>query len=490
MAGIERWRSLLVISLLLGVAPRAGAQLISPGKLSRAHERLEGIRHCTECHELRQRGITNARCLACHKPLAARIAARRGFHADLASKNCAECHKEHFGRDFAVLRFDTTGFDHRKTGFTLEGHHAELACRKCHRASLIADSAVRAFKTRYAALDQTFLGLGTTCTSCHRTDNPHGRQFGDRACTDCHTQRAWKGAARFHHDRTRFTLTGRHRRVRCDQCHQPRTRGKPASLQYVGIRFAACTDCHRDPHNRAMGAHCTRCHTTGGWKQLDRAAVERGFDHSTTGYKLVGAHARLVCAACHDRTHADTAVRLRFRDAANVPYPRPVATDCLSCHRDYHAGAFAKAAGGGAVCANCHTQTAWTPTTFDVKRHASTAFPLEGAHLAVPCLDCHGSPATGSLRFRFEKTTCQACHAPTNPHGTQFAGRACADCHTATTFRIVAFDHATTRFPLDGQHRSVPCASCHPMGKDPDGKPMRIYRPLGTKCHDCHAGTR
>jgi hypothetical protein len=54
------------------------------------------------------------------------------------------------------------------------------------------------------------------------------------------------------------------------------------------------------------------------------------------------------------------------------------------------------------------------------------------------------------------------------------------------TFRIAAFDHSRTRFPLDGRHRDVECADCHVMVTAADGREFRRYRPVGTQCRDCH----
>ena len=126
------------------VAPvPAGAQLISPGKLSAAHAELEGLRNCTQCHRLRQKGVDRELCLACHTPLADRIRRDAGFHATLEERDCATCHKDHFGREFDILRLDTLAFDHELTGYGLTGLHRDADCRACHTPSLVEDAAVR-----------------------------------------------------------------------------------------------------------------------------------------------------------------------------------------------------------------------------------------------------------------------------------------------------------------------------------------------------------
>ena len=49
---------------------------------------------------------------------------------------CAACHPDHAGRDFALISWtegDPARFDHRRTGWTLEGSHGKVECAKCHK---------------------------------------------------------------------------------------------------------------------------------------------------------------------------------------------------------------------------------------------------------------------------------------------------------------------------------------------------------------------
>jgi hypothetical protein len=546
------------------------AQLISPGRLSSSHTDLEGVRNCTQCHRLRERGVVNSLCLSCHEALRARVDAQRGYHATVTDRSCAECHKEHFGTDFALVRLDTTTFEHDQVGFTLEGHHAELSCRECHTAGLVADTAVRRVKAEHDALDRTYLGLATTCNGCHADDDPHDGQFGDRGCTDCHAQERWQGAELFDHRTTDYPLTGRHRSVECAKCHAPAGRDSQRPVRYADLPFASCTSCHRDPHDRQMGADCTRCHSTDGWSQITNGQFEQTFDHATVGYTLRGAHGDLACVACHSGD-ADGAqdIQLRFVGGTRGRrYPTPASETCASCHLDYHRGAF-RGSSNGADCRTCHTEDAWRPTTFGVERHndgstfeltgahVTTAcvdchrdpatpdalrfrwphdactschepsqpqgqqfagrlctechdtegwiptiygivrhndgstFQLTGAHVATPCMECHRDPAApDSLRFRLSHEQCVSCHEPSKPHGDQFAGQACSDCHTTDSFRIPGFDHSGTRFPLDGRHQDVACNRCHAIEVRADGTELRRYRPLGLQCEDCHGEGR
>lgn len=474
----------LLAMALLGASVPAQGQLLSPGPLSAAHEALEGARQCTRCHELRQRGVADDLCLTCHEPLAERIGAGTGFHGREAASDCGRCHREHFGADFDIAPFDTTAFDHARTGHTLEGAHTELGCRECHRPELIADTLVRSEKGSAGALGATFLGLPGSCETCHAADDPHGSQFDGRRCTSCHGQRSWRGAQGFQHDDAAFRLTGAHRDVACDGCHVREAGG----VRYRPVAHDGCAACHRDPHAGRMAGACASCHTTPGWSDV-RSGFESAFDHGSTAFALVGRHADLPCGACHDPSaRRGPELRLTYHGAAGARYPAPEAASCASCHVDPHAGAFA--GGDGATpCASCHGNDGFLPARYDVARHnAEASFHLDGAHAATPCYMCHDPDVSPLERYRIRDTSCRSCHAADDPHGDQFGGRPCATCHVTSDFRTVHVDHDATRFPLTGAHIGVACAACHRATTDAAGRRFTRYSPISPDCVDCHGG--
>jgi len=486
--------SAILMALVVGVPAVGSAQLISPGKLASPHSALEGMRNCTQCHALRQRGSANPKCLECHAPLAKRIADSTGLHATYGGRNCAACHKEHFGPTYRLVELDTATFEHGKTGYDLRLGHATVACGDCHTPEHIVSAEVRAFKGQHRALDRTFLGLPTACRSCHADDDPHERQFATRACDRCHDEAEWTAAPRFNHDRTRYRLTGEHRTARCAACHPDASKDPTAPrVQYVGLTFGACTACHKDHHRGAMGGTCTDCHTTAGWRRLNRNTFEGRFDHGATKFPLRGAHADVKCRTCHGRATArPKGIRMTFAAReAGATYPRPHFAACQSCHLDRHDGAF-KASPGGITCDRCHGEVTWRPTTFGLAQHARVErFSLTGAHQAVPCIACHagtGADSASATVFHLAKTDCASCHAERDPHAGQFAGVPCDRCHRTASFIVAQFDHSTTRYPLDGAHASVPCASCHRAAQATDGTVVVRYKPLGTACKDCHGG--
>jgi hypothetical protein len=115
--------------------------------------------------------------LDCHTEIAARLSARKGLHATYhiqpgSSQECAGCHSEHNGEDFPLIKWDIKSFDHKETGYLLEGQHAGLACNKCHNASRISPEGRASIKIKDPS--RTYLGVATVCTTCHQ-DQHKGR---------------------------------------------------------------------------------------------------------------------------------------------------------------------------------------------------------------------------------------------------------------------------------------------------------------------------
>ena len=142
------------------------------------------------------------------------------------------------------------------------------------------------------------------------------------------------------------------------------------------------------------------------------------------------------------------------------------------------------------MCDNCHDEEDWLPTSYGIERHdRESGFQLTGAHIPVICSACHtevDSAGYRSLNFRFAEQTCVTCHAQDDPHAGQFGGRECTACHDTRSFTVASFDHSATRWPLDGAHEDVPCASCHMKTMKKEGTLVVRYRPLETECKACH----
>lgn len=259
---------------------------------------------------------------------------------------------------------------------------------------------------------------------------PHASVEGDEKCDSCHT-----GGKRVDDQK-------------CVKCHED-----------IGARVAARRGLHGGAF--ASGKPCGECHVEhigrkGRLVRWPGGAPER-LDHALTGWKLDGAHAAVACAKCHVQKKRGGAQT--FLGASQA---------CGSCHQDPHAGKL------GATCATCHGTTRWSEVRLERFDHARTAFPLRGAHAAVECKACHGTPA----KYRGLETTCEGCHK--DPHEGRFPG-ACSSCHQETSWhKVVGIRGNHPGVSLGGGHAKVACATCHDKGNDrPPSK--------GSSCASCHA---
>ena len=461
--------------LLLLVSP-LHAQL-SPGPLSKAHQSLSGATQCTSCHTLRV-GARELKCVECHVEIGQRLREHRGLHATLvknpaSGQECAKCHSEHNGPDFYLIHWDgpINSFDHRQAGYVLEGKHAQIECAKCHTPANIAPAQRTQIKVQ--DLSRTWLGLSKDCVACHK--DPHSGRLGPN-CTQCHNFSDWKAASGFDHSKTRYPLTGLHIKVACEKCHAPSGPGGTAKLS--GLAFGSCADCHKDPHRGSFTQTCDTCHTTGGWNSV---RMPSSFDHSKTKYPLLGKHVSVGCKDCH----------------AGGDFKKEVAfAKCVDCHTpDPHKGQFSARADKG-ECASCHTVNGFKPSTFGVKEHASSKYPLEGKHVKVECAKCH-LPAGKDTIYRVKFESCTDCHK--DIHDGQFAAapykNRCEECHTVKDFHRTNYSiamHSKTRFVLTGAHIAVACADCHKVGlggRTDKVLPFHFQDRTCTACHeDPHRG--
>jgi hypothetical protein len=286
-------------------------------------------------------------------------------HGALAVE-CAACHRP---ESWTAIRIGP-GFDHARSGFALEGAHAQSPCRACH-----------------VSLD--FRGTRGECAACH--EDVHRAELGPE-CARCHTPRSFldRTAMVRRHAQTRLPLDGSHLLADCRACHATAGLGR---LTFVA-QPVRCEECHLAryatavPDHRAVGfsTECAQCHSTVDWARAR-------FDHAQVGFPLTGAHRPLSCDACH-RNFAFTGGSVA----------------CVDCHRqDFDGTTDPNHAAGGIPtdCAACHGTTTWDGARFD---HDARWFPIfSGKHQGrwQSCSDCHVSPGD------FSQFTCAQCHDQT-----------------------------------------------------------------------------
>ncbi len=406
---------------------------------------------CNQCHTDGHYGKISAECNACHNKHY--TAAQLPKHVDAGIPvKCETCH--------TTVAWKPSSFNHLATGYELKGTHKSIVqCSDCHKGNVT--SAPQA------------------CIGCHQVqyDGAPGHKQNNYPadCTKCHSQLNWL-ATSFDHSTTNFPLTGAHTKALCTSCHANGFIGTPT----------ACNSCHLPaytssqlPGHVAAGVpkDCATCHNSVAWKPST-------FSHTTTGYELKGAHQSIAqCSDCHKG------------NVTSAPQT------CIGCHQAQYDGALGhKQNNYSTDCTKCHSQLNWLAISFD---HATSNFPLTGAHTAVPCASCHANGYVGT------PTTCNSCHMPVYT-SSQLPGHvaagiptACGTCHNTTAWKPSIFNHTTTGYVLQGAHTGiVQCADCHKgnVTSAPqtcigchqvqyNGAPNHVAQGYPTDCGKCHTQT-
>jgi hypothetical protein len=413
--------------------------------------------NCTQCHILGEK-VSNKKCLDCHAELKARIDLQKGYHSsgEVKGKECVTCHSDHHGKEFQIIRFDKSKFNHSLTGYTLSGAHGKKQCVNCHKPEFITDQKIK--KKKF-----TYLGLNTECLTCHV--DYHQKTL-SRNCGDCHDYESFKPAKKFDHNKASFQLTGKHQEIFCIQCHKVGTLNNQKFQEFKGIKFANCSNCHTDPHQNKFGQNCSQCHSDLSFSIIKTV---NSFDHSKTDFKLEGKHQQVDCKSCH---------KTKFTNALKSDH-------CTDCHTDYHNHQFASQ-GVSPDCSACHTVNSFKGSSYTIEQHNQSPFRLEGAHLATPCFACHKKAEKWSFREIGKK--CSDCHE--NIHKTYISEKYypqadCESCHNVSRWSSVSFDHSKTNFGLSGSHAKKTCRDCHFKAGN-DGIVQQQFMGLSTVCSNCH----
>lgn len=415
---------------------------------------------CTDCHT-QPETYTVFSCIDCHEH---NKSGTDREHTEVSgysysSSACYACHP--LGRGEGA-------FNHDLTGFSLKGAHLQAQCLDCHTNG--------------------YAGTSNACSSCHtsnynQTSNPNHVNAGiSTECETCHTAEGWTPSLFDHTATTGFELTGGHSGRQCTDCHQGTTSN--ASPE--------CISCHQENYNQAENHvannypfDCLQCHTTASW---DGAT----FDHNATNFPLTGAHVSTECAACHTNGYSGTPTtcvschqsnydqtvnpnhnsigipstcdECHATDPGWQPATFPihndyyalngahaaVANDCYLCHEGNYTNTANTCYGCHSTdynntqdpshtaaqfptdCASCHSETAWTPSTFN---HDGQYFPIySGRHQGTwsSCATCHTQPTNYAV------FSCITCHehnqTDTDSHHTDvgsyvYTSTSCYDCH-------------------------------------------------------------
>jgi hypothetical protein len=193
---------------------------------------------CQDCHRASLTHFDATGCIECHRRDAPDL---MRAHEAAFGPACLECHD-------GVDRFSKGAYDHAKTGFALEGRHAQTGCEFCHRdVRGLAD----------------FAKAEPVCSTCHEAPPSHATEGYGNACAECHGTSSWAATSLKNH---RFPLDhGAREPSECKVCHP------------VSNREYTCYGCHEHQEARMLRKHrgeagirtaeelrdCARCHPTG-----------------------------------------------------------------------------------------------------------------------------------------------------------------------------------------------------------------------------------
>ena len=315
--------------------------------------------------------------------------------------DCTWCHtQEGWSPAKQPLEFDHAA----ETGFDQTGRHSELECADCHLGLEFAEPKIAATGCSVCHVDVHLGNLSVECEACHNTT-------------------AWNDVPGVGlHARTSLPLSGMHLQISCETCHVDDTGGAYTTLD------PDCYVCHAVAYEAASLDHvengfptdCEACHNTLSWG----AGV--AFDHVTvsSGFRLLGAHARIPCTECHVVPGFDSLFPGVTSDQ-----------DCVGCHQDDYDTAEPDhvGAGFGTNCTQCHNTERWEDAIY--LEHDPLYFPIfSGAHQGewASCTECHEVPDD------FAVFTCLTCHEHNQADMDEkhkeeqdyvYDSPACLDCH-------------------------------------------------------------
>jgi hypothetical protein len=371
---------------------------------------------CADCHTV-PNNFSIFSCIDCHEhnqnDMDDKHQSVQGYNYN--SADCFACHPQ--GRKEGA-------FNHATSSFVLVGEHLVTDCIQCHQNG--------------------YTNTSTLCSDCHigvynSSINPNHQALGlSTDCSTCHTPNAdWQPAIFPQHNQV-YQLLGRHAEIAnsCVSCHNSNYTTTPDQ----------CVGCHQNDFNSAVNPNhtaagipttCEQCHTSTNW-------APSTFDHTTTGFTLLGSHQSIQCSSCHAGTLSGLNIL------------------CITCHQpEYNTAPNHTAQSYPTDCELCHNSVLWNQTSFD---HQNTIFPLTGSHTTVTCQQCHSNGYTGT------PTDCYACHTTdynntSNPnHIAASFPTTCVDCHSTTTWTPATFDHDNQYFPIySGSHNGKwnQCSECH-----------------------------
>ncbi len=145
----------------------------------------------------------------------------------------------------------------------------------------------------------------------------------------------------------------------------------------------------------------------------------------SSSFPLTGSHSNVQCTSCHTQPELFDSI----------------SRNCESCHLK----TFIKSSNPNhferlyspSLCANCHSDVAWSPQTFihDLSQSG--------------CVACHSN---------------NLITANTIIAGHETLANDCTLCHVDSQWDTIEFDHSNTKYSLKDNQKILGCTSCHQNG--------------------------
>ena len=406
---------------------------------------------CKMCHTSLDFSKTPTECVSCHADM----------HNQTVGTDCGRCHTPN---SWVVNNITEL---HQRSRFPLVGKHVTADCFACHKnatGNLFQAPASATLPPNNSLLQ--FGVIGIECIDCHRdkyeaTTRPkHTLPVYSTDCVKCHkmTSFEWAGAGINHNF---FPLTAGHKINNCQDCHKTPNYSNTSP---------ECFSCHQpnynstaNPNHASIGFStvCSDCHTTNpGWKPAEYK------QHDSKSFPIYSGKHNGKWNSCSE-CHTNPASYLQYTCTSTC---HPVGS-MNNKHNNVNGYSSSDPA-----CFACHP----SGSSEGVFNHATSPFPLTGAHTTTECIKCHANGFAGT------SPSCNSCHmasfnASANPnHASKNIPTDCATCHTTLAgWKPATFPIHDSYYVIAGAHLPIAndCATCH----------QGNYTNSPNQCFGCHA---
>lgn len=228
---VLKYAIIAIVIIVCIVAIFLPRQMISPGHLVAGHTKLDN--DCFSCHSF-FRGVTNEKCIKCHKI-----------------------------KDIGILNTKGEPLDNNKT--KMVAFHQALTQSECIACHIDHDEDKTKRINRQFSHDLLASNIKNNCLSCHQKPKDTLHNQLNSSCLQCHTVQKWKPAT-FEHGKY-FSLDKDHN-VKCSICHTQNN-----FKQYT------CYGCHEHTEIKIRNEHleegirefnnCTECHKSSNKKDAE-----------------------------------------------------------------------------------------------------------------------------------------------------------------------------------------------------------------------------